>query len=81
MRHNGGVHLEIRDYGRGFDPNVDPKASGPGERVGLAGMRERVALLGGELEVKSTPGKGTSVVAHVPLAGAFFDGGLGGPQR
>ena len=34
--------------------------------VGLAGMRERLLLLGGELEIESTPGKGTTILAWVP---------------
>ncbi|ABG05431.1 multi-sensor signal transduction histidine kinase [Rubrobacter xylanophilus DSM 9941] len=59
------VRLEVRDYGRGFDPSVVPKGSG--ERVGLSGMRERVALLGGEFKIHSRPGEGTSVVAEVPI--------------
>ena len=62
------IHLEVRDDGRGFDPS-SPTSNGPGERVGLAGMRERVALLGGELEIHSRPGAGTRVIARVPLTG------------
>jgi len=46
---------------------VDQRA-GPGERVGLAGMEERIALLGGELQVRSSPGEGTRISASVPLA-------------
>ncbi len=65
-RRGEAIHLEVKDEGRGFDPS-SPTTNGPGERVGLAGMRERVALLGGELKITSEPGKGTLVVAEVPL--------------
>ena len=61
------VRLEVRDHGRGFDPTAQPLESGPGERVGLAGMRERVGALGGGLEIDSLVGAGTAVVATVPL--------------
>jgi len=62
------VCLEIRDWGRGFEPvEVEQNAGGPGERVGLSSMREKVALLGGEFEIRSEPGAGTSVVAEVPM--------------
>jgi PAS domain S-box-containing protein len=61
------VYLEVRDQGRGFEQPAMPEAGGPGERVGLSSMRERVALLGGELQIRSRPGAGTSVVAEVPL--------------
>jgi signal transduction histidine kinase len=37
------------------------------EGIGLLGMRERLALLDGRLEVESRPGAGTTVVAEVPL--------------
>ena len=65
----GKVRLKVRDEGRGFEPSAPAgEGSGPGERVGLHSMRERVALLGGEIEIKSEPGVGTSVVAEVPLS-------------
>ena len=60
------IRLEVRDFGRGFDPST-PTTNDPGERVGLIGMRERVALLGGKLEIHSEPGAGTSASAEVPL--------------
>jgi PAS domain S-box-containing protein len=66
----GKVRLEVRDEGRGFDPRAALASGdngGPGERVGLSSMRERVALLGGELKIESQPGAGTRVVAEVPL--------------
>lgn len=62
----GRVRLEVRDEGRGFDESSRGRG-GPGERVGLSSMRERVALLGGRLEIASSPGMGTTVTAEVPL--------------
>jgi PAS domain S-box-containing protein len=64
------VCLEVQDYGRGFDPDATPVESGPGERVGLAGMRERITMLGGKLEIHSEPDVGTTVTAAVPLVQA-----------
>jgi PAS domain S-box-containing protein len=61
------VHLEVRDFGRGFDPSAISGSGGPGERVGLSSMRQRIALLGGDFEIRSQPGEGTTVVAEVPL--------------
>ena len=63
------VRLRVRDRGRGFREETAPAGGGLGERVGISGMRERVALLGGELKVCSGPGAGTLVVAKVPLRG------------
>jgi signal transduction histidine kinase len=54
------LELRIEDDGRGFDP--DAATSG----FGLLGMRERAELLGGSLEVASTPGDGTLIVARLP---------------
>lgn len=62
-----GVRLEVRDQGQGFDPTTQPLESGPGERMGLVGMRERVGMLGGGLEIDSRVGTGTAVVATIPL--------------
>jgi PAS domain S-box-containing protein len=61
------VSLEIRDQGVGFDPEDIPHDTGPRDRVGLAGMRERILLLGGEFRVQSQPGTGTRVIATVPV--------------
>jgi signal transduction histidine kinase len=54
------VRIEVRDDGSGFDPGA---AGGRG----LLGMRERVELLGGEIEVSSAPGGGTRISAWVPV--------------
>jgi len=56
-----GVQLAISDNGRGFDPGSRQRPS-----LGLASMRERVRLLHGDLDIESTPGGGTTVVAWVP---------------
>ncbi len=66
-RENGWAYAELRDWGRGFDLKKGFIGKGPGERMGLSGMRERVMLLGGEFDVRSWPGAGTAVVAGIPL--------------
>jgi len=60
-----GVWLRVSDDGAGFEP----KPPGGRPNLGIAGMRERVRLLGGRLQVESAPGAGTTVVAWVPVAG------------
>ncbi|MGZ8524870.1 MAG: HAMP domain-containing protein, partial [Chitinophagaceae bacterium] len=57
------VCLSVQDDGKGFSLiNGDP-----GKTLGLLGMRERAAMIGGKLEINSAPGKGTYVVVTVPL--------------
>jgi signal transduction histidine kinase len=58
------LQLVVRDDGIGFDVSAGSEASG----LGLHGMQERVALLGGVVEVESRPGQGTMIRAriHVP---------------
>ncbi len=56
--------LKIRDDGAGFDPAT---VEGPRDgHFGLQGMRERIKRLGGNLEVRSAPGRGTTLAATVP---------------
>jgi signal transduction histidine kinase len=55
------IHLTVRDDGDGFDP-ATAQASG----FGLLGMRERVHLLDGTLQIESAPGDGTTVRATLP---------------
>lgn len=57
----GEVRILVRDDGEGFDTGTEPAGRG------LTGMRERIELFGGEIEVSSRPGEGTSVTARVPL--------------
>jgi signal transduction histidine kinase len=61
-----GVCMEVGDDGRGFDPaGVVPAADGE-SGIGLVGMRERLRLLGGRLEIESAPGGPTTVRATLP---------------
>jgi len=66
----GQLRLEIRDQGVGLEGSGGGKKPGKeGSLLGLRGMRERVELLGGSLEVVSEQGKGTTVRAIIPLSG------------
>jgi len=56
--------MEIRDNGKGLPANQAPRA----DAFGLRGMAERARVHGGWLEMSSQPGKGTTVMAAVPLA-------------
>jgi signal transduction histidine kinase len=56
--------MQIEDQGTGFDPEAALAAS---DTTGLAGMRERAMLLGGQLTLESAPGAGTHVTAELPL--------------
>jgi len=62
-RHADEVIALIEDDGRGFDA-ADTRDGA----VGLIGMRERLALFGGTLSIESSPGGGTTLVAHLPLS-------------
>lgn len=63
--------LSIADHGRGFDPPplTGPCATNRPEHIGLRGMRERAAFIGGILTVESSPGQGTRVRVEVPFRG------------
>ncbi|MGD8646001.1 MAG: PAS domain S-box protein, partial [Desulfobacterales bacterium] len=62
---NGNLTLEVADNGRGF---YSPDLS-DAEGLGIAGMRERAALVNGTLDVVSQPEKGTRVCFKVPIEG------------
>jgi two-component system, NarL family, sensor histidine kinase UhpB len=63
----GGAELRVRDDGSGFDPSVIARNSqGPSGGLGLVGMAERARLVGGELDVRSAPGGGTTITLRVP---------------
>jgi signal transduction histidine kinase len=62
-RDNGSLELRVSDFGRGFD--VDAFRRGGG--LGLVSIEERLRLLQGSCEIHSSPQKGTTLVARVPL--------------
>jgi two-component system NarL family sensor kinase len=62
----GAIRLTIEDDGRGF-PAEDAGDGRAASRFGLLGMRERARLLGGDLQIESSPGTGTRITAEVPL--------------
>ncbi|MET0625756.1 MAG: PAS domain S-box protein, partial [Pyrinomonadaceae bacterium] len=69
--------LVCEDDGVGFDPADAERWEGD-RGLGLVGMRERAALLGGSVEFESEPGKGTAIFARVPAEGRQMLGGGNG---
>jgi signal transduction histidine kinase len=63
----GSVALKVvvQDNGRGFDWRK--ALANPGKHLGLIGMKERAESLGGRLEVRSSPGQGTTLLIEVPM--------------
>jgi two-component system sensor histidine kinase UhpB len=61
------LELRVRDDGAGFDPGAVARRNGdgPGAGLGLSGMAERARLAGGELDVRSAPGGGTTVTLRI----------------
>ena len=63
-RDSDWVHVEVTDTGVGFDTAA---ATATGSGIGLLGMSERAAMVGGLFDVRSTPGDGTRVRVRVPV--------------
>ncbi len=84
VRHSGASHakvvvtksvssvgIRVEDEGIGLSPALPETTDGTTHGFGLAGMRERARIVGGRVEVLSSPGAGTAVVVTLPLeAGA-----------
>ena len=62
-RRDGCLVLDVRDFGAGFGSTPDPNARG----LGLQSMRERARLLGGDVSIEATPGRGTRVTARLTI--------------
>lgn len=59
---DGQVRVEVQDWGSGFDPSAVPP-----DRFGLEGIHERAQIFGGTAGITTAPGKGTLVVAELPI--------------
>ena len=59
---NGILTFEVSDDGRGFDPAAAERGSG------LQGIADRLAALGGSVEIRSAPARGTTVAGRIPVA-------------
>lgn len=68
----GFLRIAVEDNGKGFDPAC-VRERGPRRQLGLAGLQERIEILGGEFLVQSAPGQGTSVQAILPLTAPGID--------
>ncbi len=61
------VTARIEDNGRGFDPALLAPTRHPERGIGLFGMLERASLVGGTLQIDSSPGEGTEIRVSIPL--------------
>ncbi len=66
--------LIVEDNGVGFDLDSLERRPEDKHGVGLAGMRERAELIGGEIEMESTPGSGTTIYLRIPVDAPAFRG-------
>ena len=66
-REKGRLTLQIADNGCGFDGKALSDSDESGKGLGLRGLQERAAILGGEFDLRTAPGHGTSITIHVPL--------------
>ncbi|MCW2285007.1 light-regulated signal transduction histidine kinase (bacteriophytochrome) [Rhodoblastus acidophilus] len=61
------VRMIIEDDGRGFSVDDPLRAGAPTKRLGLLGIRERLSLVSGALEIETAPGRGCTLFVRVPL--------------
>lgn len=73
VQNGDALTLEIQDNGQGFIPkSTTPALVHAGDAavprgLGLIGMQERLAMIGGRLQIESTPGRGTRIIATAPV--------------
>jgi len=65
---SGALEAVVHDDGVGFDVAGARARAAAGSSLGILGMEERVSLIGGSMHLESAPGRGTRLVARVPLA-------------
>ncbi|MFW6297187.1 MAG: PAS domain-containing sensor histidine kinase [Desulfosalsimonas sp.] len=68
----GQMTITVSDQGRGFDPKSFD-SSGSGRGIGLLRLRERAKAMGGDLDIQSAPGKGSSFSVRLPYAAGGSD--------
>jgi signal transduction histidine kinase/DNA-binding response OmpR family regulator len=61
------ISILIEDNGQGFSPEQVLNAETPANHMGLLGMQERAAFIGGHLQIQSSPGQGTQLLAKIPF--------------
>jgi signal transduction histidine kinase len=66
QRKAGSISCHIRDNGVGFDPATISVRRGE-QGFGLIGMRERLSVVGGEMQINSGNGRGTELVIFIPV--------------
>lgn len=66
-REDGHICVEVGDNGQGFVQDMETERPRRRGGIGLVSMRERAELLGGTLEIETSPGKGTRLTARIPL--------------
>ncbi|HEY3380342.1 MAG TPA: ATP-binding protein [Vicinamibacterales bacterium] len=66
FEHDDRISIEIEDDGKGFAPEDLPPPAARERGLGLLGMRERIELFGGTIEIDSAPGRGTRIAVAVP---------------
>lgn len=69
-RRRDAIVLIVEDDGCGFDPGAWRAADGHAGHLGLLGIHERAALLGGRLTIESAPGQGTTLFVEIPCEAA-----------
>jgi PAS domain S-box-containing protein len=82
-REKATIELKVQDDGPGIKRRRAPGRAARSHRggLGLEGMRERVALLGGSVRIESEPGAGTTVTARIPVQSALLPESDSGPVK
>jgi signal transduction histidine kinase len=65
---SGSVSILVRDDGVGFDPDASRMSEELGSGLGLWSVRDQTNRLGGDFDIRSSPGKGTTVILTLPVA-------------
>lgn len=64
---DGVLAIDVEDDGVGFDPAGVTPSPGHPRGLGLLGLKERIELVGGRIQIESAPGRGTLVAIRVPI--------------